>query len=165
MHADAQTRAHAHAHKHTNTRKYCARVVPTLHRFSTVAMGGNALLLHTPLPRPLPFPYRKKNQTRNQKAMVACAATGSAAGDALQMASAAVCKARNATYGTKGLPVVTVGGPTDPHPTLVRTKQAIPLFCGPVPTSTMATPIDRAREDSDGVRMLLSSGESNRRHP
>ena len=55
------------------------------------------------------------------------------------MASAAVCKARNATYGTKGLPVVTVGDPTDPHPTLVRTKQAIPLFCGPVPTSTMAT--------------------------
>ena len=25
--------------------------------------------------------------------------------------------------------------------------------------------VDRAREDADGVRMLLSSGESNRRHP
>ena len=66
----------------------------------------------------------------------ACAATGAAEGDALQHASAGVCRARNATYGTKGLPVVTLtlSGPAGTAaPVRVETKQAIPLFCGPTP--------------------------------
>ncbi len=68
-----------------------------------------------------------------------CAAPGGRA-DSLQAASAAVCRADAATYGTKGLPVVTVIGEDDnAKPVLVRTSQKIPLVCGPTPLELLET--------------------------
>ena len=67
-------------------------------------------------------------------ALERCAAVGSELGDKLQQGSAARSKADGATYGTKGLPVVTVGsGGGGRAPTLVRTAQKVPLYCGPTP--------------------------------
>ena len=69
--------------------------------------------------------------------LVQCA-NGTAA-DALQRASAGVCRARGMTYGTKGLPVVTIGAEGAPpsDAVVVHTTQKIPLFCGPTPMEVL----------------------------
>lgn len=61
----------------------------------------------------------------------ACANPSSALGQSLQSASALQCVHDNATYGTRGLPVVTVGA----HH--VQTAQALPLVCGPTPLEVL----------------------------
>ena len=61
----------------------------------------------------------------------ACADPSSALGQSLQSASARQCVQDNATYGTRGLPVVTVGAHR------VTTTQAVPLVCGPTPLEVL----------------------------
>eukprot|EP00035_Acanthoeca_spectabilis_P000197 m.71700 g.71700 ORF g.71700 m.71700 type:complete len:290 (-) comp10077_c0_seq2:1224-2093(-) len=57
-------------------------------------------------------------------------------GDVLQTASAAAVEERGDTYGTKGLPVVTVASSTG-HVVRVTTTQKVPLFCGPTPLEVL----------------------------
>lgn len=66
-------------------------------------------------------------------ALESCAKRGAAEGDALQHMSADVARAWNATYGTKGLPVVMLSFAAGGPQVHVRTRQAVPLFCGPTP--------------------------------
>ena len=75
----------------------------------------------------------------------ACTATGSEA-DTLQRASAAATRARQAIYGTKGLPVVTIGTPGS-TPTRVRTAQKIPFFCGPTPLEWLTVLCDTLAQE------------------
>lgn len=65
----------------------------------------------------------------------ACA--GGELADVLQIASATVARTNKAFYGTKGLPVVTVGPQGAVAPTHVRTAQKIPLVCGPTPLEVL----------------------------
>eukprot|EP00037_Helgoeca_nana_P017401 m.165039 g.165039 ORF g.165039 m.165039 type:complete len:323 (-) comp23975_c0_seq2:1584-2552(-) len=57
-------------------------------------------------------------------------------GDMLQRASAAVVNTRQETYGTRGLPVVTIMGASGAS-VHVTTTQKVPLFCGPTPLEVL----------------------------